>query len=499
MSKKNTIRLLVFTTLVFLLYWSIHLIVLSQIKTILQDINDEKIQFKYTDVDLSLLKRSLTLTDINFFKGEELHINIQSIQLSGIDPYELLKSNKINAASLDIQTPKVVINSTTTEDSKFKKKTRSIDISINKSSVKNGSFTLISNDTTHIPVQGINVRGNLKGFMINEKTLENKIPFVTSNFLLKIDTIQFPVDAYHKLYVEKTMLSKENFEFIGLHIIPLLDRQKFHQVIPVERDYINLKGERLLVKEPSFFDDQETSDFCSEMITFDRFHATIYRDKRIRDDTSIKPLYSKMLREMDTKIAIDSILISNSTLKYTEHPDSDADAGVLEFHNLNLHSGLLSNILNSKPVDIKINTLFMNQAPMKVKWMFNINDPSDFFTIKGSLKNVQAVSLNSFLTPVVKVKAKGALDELYFNFNGNVNKATGDMQLSFEQFDVSIYDQETKKIKSFLSSIANMLIGGQEDKGLIKEEEISVKRDHTKSFWNYFWLCIRNGLFKIIV
>ncbi len=501
MSRKTTLRLLIVIALIFLVYWIIYLIGLHQVKKTFQNINDEETHFSYQDVDLSLLRMSLIIKNPDFSKGEKMRITARFVELSGINPIALIRNNAIKASSLDLDAPYIMMNNalSTIKSDKSNVQGGDIDINIDNSIIKNGHFKIFHRDTTLVPLESINIEGEIKNFVLNRETLRGQIPFGLSDFKFSLDSLQLPVDSYHKLFAHKTVLAPDMLEVKYLQIDPLLTKEKFHQVIQTERDYMNLKGALLKIKSPMLLSKQNKIGFSSEMISLDRFHFDIYRDKRLNDDTTIKPLYSEMLRKLDTHLTIDSIAVSNSTIIYTEHPDSDADPGVLEFHKIALHSGPLSNTRDAKPVHIKIHSSFMNQAPMKVEWSFKIADTTDFFNIKGALSNIPAKSLNSFLTPVMQVKAKGALDKLYFNFDGNSTKANGAMQLSFKQFDVEIYDQETKKIKSLLSSIANMIIGGQENKGMVKKEGITVERDQTKSFWNYFWLCIRSGLFEIIV
>ncbi len=501
MSKKTTLRLVIYMVVLFLIYWVIYFIVLFQVKKAFQDINEKDTQFVYQDLSVSLLQRSVIITGIDFSKGKKININAQSVELLGIDPIEFIKDHKINVSSLVLDTPEIVINPnvSASKNKNTTKETNALDLYISESIIKNGSFKIIHKDSTLIVSEGRHIEGLISEFILNKETEANTIPFDASDFEFTVDSLVLPVDPYHKLSAHTALLSRDVFEIRRLHVLPLLSKDKFHQSITTERDYMNLKGKLLKVKAPLLSNRHNNTHFSSGMITLDQFYFDIYRDKRIADDTTIKPLYSSMLRELDTKITIDSIAISNSTIVYTEHPDSDADAGVLEFHNITLHSGVLSNVATAKPVRIKIDASFMNQAPMQVEWRFDVADSSDAFNINGSFKNIQASSLNSFLTPVMQVKSMGALDRLYFNFDGNRKDATGAMHLSFNRFDISIYDQETKKIKSFLSTIANMIIGGQEDNGMQKKEGISVERDPTKSFWNYFWLCIRNGLFDIII
>ena len=64
-------------------------------------------------------------------------------------------------------------------------------------------------------------------------------------------------------------------------------------------------------------------------------NADIYRNKGLPDDTSIKPLYSKMLRELPFYLYIKQTEIRNSNIVYNEEFDFNQGVGKVEFSNFN--------------------------------------------------------------------------------------------------------------------------------------------------------------------
>ena len=65
--------------------------------------------------------------------------------------------------------------------------------------------------------------------------------------------------------------------------------------------------------------------------------------------------------------------------------------------------------------------------------------------------------------------------------------------MDFEDLKLRILDQENHK-KKVLSWLLNLFVKDESMRGLADAEIKEVKRDQTKSFWNYFWLNIENGL-----
>jgi hypothetical protein len=101
--------------------------------------------------------------------------------------------------------------------------------------------------------------------------------------------------------------------------------------------------------------------------------------------------------------------------------------------------------------------------------------------------------MNMFFVPAVNVKAIGTLNELYFNYSGDKNDALGDMRIDYSTFKVEVLRKDGSSKNRLLSGIVNLFLDNNEKDGRVTKQDVSVTRDKTKSFWNYFWLCIRNG------
>jgi len=93
----------------------------------------------------------------------------------------------------------------------------------------------------------------------------------------------------------------------------------------------------------------------------------------------------------------------------------------------------------------------------------------------------------------MNVKVDGAIHKMYFDIEGNNYISNGKMQMDFEDLKLRILDQEKHK-KKVISWLVNLFVKDESGRGLADADIKEVKRDQTKSFWNYFWLNIENGL-----
>ena len=67
----------------------------------------------------------------------------------------------------------------------------------------------------------------------------------------------------------------------------------------------------------------------------------------------------------------------------------------------------------------------------------------------------------------------------------------------FKDYKVKI--NKKKKKNKFLSWLANVIIKDTSKNGLITVDVKEVKRNQTKSFWNFFWKNIEEGLIKSVL
>ncbi|MGV4530381.1 hypothetical protein [Ornithobacterium rhinotracheale] len=95
----------------------------------------------------------------------------------------------------------------------------------------------------------------------------------------------------------------------------------------------------------------------------------------------------------------------------------------------------------------------------------------------------------------MNAQIKGTVTWAKFNFKGNDKGAKGYMKMDFSNIEVDILTKKTKKKKKFWSTLANWLVKDDSKENEGKESKIIVvERNQQKSFFNLFWLCLKQGL-----
>ena len=135
---------------------------------------------------------------------------------------------------------------------------------------------------------------------------------------------------------------------------------------------------------------------------------------------------------------------------------------------------------------------------MKVNWNFDTSDLRDNFTIGGYINDLPANDINPFIKPYMNITATGTITSLNYNFKGNNDIMNGKFKITHKDLKVSLLDKDTKEKKKFLSGVANLLVKKDSQK-FPESVDIYVDRNKERSFFNFYWKGIEDGLKKTLL
>ena len=510
----------VFGFIVFLVAVSIGLNfwINAKLPQLISDENDSPYHIQYKELDISLFSKTIVSRGITIVPKERakdslrkngIFGSVERIMIDDFSVLSLLFSNKIEANTIYIKGPNVTlfkdndktINSAKSIGSKVVKPFQQI-IKVDNINLEQGRFFIINleHNKTLFSVQNVTIQ--LDDIVISDETLVRKIPFTYSKYAFSCDSLCYQTDDLYHIKSDKVNTTNVGLEVNNFSMVSVFNRRQFVNQLVKEKDLYTLKVAKIAIRNMDWGFDEKVLFFKTNQILIAQADANIYRSKIPDDDPSIKPLYNKLLRELPFTLKVDTLNISDSRLVYEEEKSIAKGAGKLEFTSFNLQATHLnSGFQQTKLPDVKIaiDCKFMKTSPMKVDWHFNPMDKSDGFSIKGRILNFDTDQLAVFTKPYLNATTKGTLDQVYFNFAGNDNQATGDFALKYHDLKVKLYQKKNQEKESkFKSWIGNLLLS-DDSKGELLEHGFAVRRIKEKSFFNYLWLCIADGLRKSIL
>jgi hypothetical protein len=516
---KIAIGLLSLAALILVLNIGFNLWIKYQLPKIINEKNDSAYAITYKNLEVSFWDGNIKAEDIIIIPKAALkdtvnksgiYAKVRSVEVRQFKTWSLLFSDKIKAKSITVIQPAVILYKKNEKAVNNSKSIRSDEvapfgkiISVSDIFLHRGDLKIIyvKNKKAILNVQNIDLQ--LDGIIITEAVLEEKIPFHFKNYTFSCDSVYYrPSQFYHvrtrKIKTSKTGLYVDHFE-----MMPEYTRREFITKIATEKDLFTLSAASLAINKMEW-GFKTTGDFFfhSNAIGLYDVAANIYRSKLPLDDLTKKYLYNKLLRDLKFDLKVDTLKIRNSLVEYEEEKATERGAGKLSFSKFNLtatniRSGFKQKRMNN--VKIKINCQFMKASPLRVNWTFNVLDKSDGFNINGIIKNFDAEKIVPFTKPYMNVATKGTIDEVRFNFTGNDQSDAGEFAVDYDDLKFAVYKKDNPKKKNkILTFVANLFVKNT-TKDKLKNAHVELERIPEKSFYNFLWRSIAEGLKKILI
>lgn len=433
----------------------------------------------------------------SYMKQKSL-FSIKSKKISFNDlVFDKTKLNLKNAQFLD---PEFIIQN---RDEKIirpkNSKKNGIDLNFANIDIKNGILSMLkSNGEKSLSLAKFDA--NVKNLIMDEETSKNKLPFKFKDYKIVGNTFFYDSGKYYNISLSSVNMSSQSIDLMNFKMIPKMSRAEFVRTIPMEDDQFNISANRIQLSGVDWTFEKEL-DLHLKSAKLHNLDANIFRSKIPKDNPKEKLLYSKVLRNIKFPLVVDNLALINSKLVYEEDKPDNNGPGKVFFTNFDL---TVRNLNSNKKkgantkVPIVINCKFMGISPMKVNWNFDTADLRDNFTIGGYINDLPANDINPFIKPYMNITATGTITSLNYNFKGNNDIMNGKFKITHKDLKVSLLDKETKEKKKFLSGVANLFV--KKDSQTFPESvDIYVERNKERSFFNFYWKGIEDGLKKTLL
>lgn len=497
--KPYRILLLAILVLVIAIKVIVPFVVKNHINKLLEA--NENYMGKVEHVGVSFFGTTWIIENLNletFDEPKRLQLHLSSLTIEGVDLYKALFKNEFHMKSLEIVNPNLrMIGISKTSNSSEHYKLPFTKITASSLKINNGEFLKSTNELDTIAKFSLQKLVG-KDILIDEdqdfsfNSSEQLTRLVVENFYLKLN-------EFENLRSTKILLNESTCSINQLGIKTNYSKDKLSSKLSTERDYFDFSIKKLELEKAIFSLIKNKPQLSISNSLLKGFYLEVYRDKLLPDDITHKNYYGEMLRSIPFKIDVDSILLSNGNLVYSEKIHPSIVPSKLVFDTL---EGTITNLSNHKNLEIetKLRAKLMGNAPISLNYRIKPLNNLDAFFISGHVKDFDAEQVDAFLRTSMQATAQGRVDQMYFTFSGDKNGATGDMKMKYENFELKILQKDLLKINKVLSFLGNLLVndGSDSDSQGYRYGEIKTNPDRTKSFPNYVWTCIRDGIIQII-
>ncbi len=297
--------------------------------------------------------------------------------------------------------------------------------------------------------------------------------------------------------------ARHNIVFKKVAVSPMLSKKEFQLKADFQTDYltshtafIELSGidENLWLKE--------------KILKADKFTAgptnlTIFRNKRYPFNHSQKPPWpQELVKNMKRPFVFDSVELLPSNIKYSELLDISNEPGYIDFNNLTLKAGRISNmdsILQITPhFKVEASAQLFNSSNISATVDFDMTSKNYKHTLIGSMSKMPLSTFNNMIEKSAPISVEsGQLNRFDFNLTLDDKVATGELYFGYDDLKVNILslDDNGSKISKFATFWANkMILNSKNPKGnTFEPQPIYYQRDPERSIINYWWKSIFTG------
>lgn len=484
----------------------------AKVKSKIEDKIDDlqpNTQITYSDLDINTFRGDVTFKDLNIkILGENTDstlviATLEQLKIDDLSYWNWFVNDNILVEKLIITKPNITYyHNPLVNTEAFKKNTSTInkEIIVQQISVVNGKVEILkfSNEAVILKTDTVNFTSSNTTY--SAKT-EAKVPITMEAFNLEVDSLFYALNDFENMEIASAKITDKSTSITTLHLKTKYSKQQLSNLLKTERDYFNLTINKINIANQNIgFKANGKLFFKAQNTDLNTINAEIFRDKLVEDDPTKKPLYSKMLRDLNFDLGLDNITLNDANLTYAELVKPDEKAGELHFKNLNAKIvNLGNNYADSTKTSATIKAKFMKTTPIAIDWSFNVQDSNDYFVFKGEIDNLPGQDLNPFLKPNLNIEFKGELQKIYFTIAGNDLKSNIDLKTKYNNFEAIILNKRGKEKNKLLSGLVNLFISKNSNDNpddFRNGSKKDVERDQTKSVFNFVWLNLKGGLFS---
>ena len=512
---KITFRWIVYTFLTLVMVVGIgtfvaEFLIKQKVGELIEQKLPENLVGKYDDISVNIWTGSISLKRPSLIINNEENgvghtfMNTEKLKVSKFNFWKYLKENEIHIGNIVLENSKTtVFNGRKTADnntvSEHKPNAKLPPIYIGSFKLESAELAVYENDKDSTKLHIKNLYALIEEIELSDKTLKKPIPIVYQNIAISSDSIFLRASAYENLSLENFKLTNEDIVFNNINFATKYSKTELSHLIDVERDHYDLSLKSLSIHGYDFGFTKDTFYAKSNNVILNTPSLEIFRDKLVADDLSIKPLYSKSLRELPFRLTVDSLQIRNGFVQYQERVNEKNNGGSINFKDMDVVITNLGNTYaKNEKTKLEVNTIFMDNTPFSATWHFDVHNANDDFLFEGKVGRLEAEKMNRFTEPNLNVRLEGQAMQTFFTIDGNNNTSITDMKINYSGFKVSLLRKDGQKKNKVLSALVNVFVSkNSKKKGeYYREASADAKRDKTKSVFNFLWISVKNALQK---
>jgi hypothetical protein len=231
---------------------------------------------------------------------------------------------------------------------------------------------------------------------------------------------------------------------------------------PYQVDYINIKTGAMRVGPFDIDKYLQDSIVSAGTMKINDIVFTDFRDKRPPYKIgAIKELMANRIKKIPFKLSIDSILLENGRVSYTELNAKNGQTATIPVTRMTVRLFPIRNygLAATDSLRIQANGYLMDSIWLRLRLRESYIDSLAGFLMTLRMKPADITILNPILGPLASARLKsGHLDTLSMRVGGNEYLAYGEIKMLYHKLKIQLYKNGSLQKAGFLSFLANSFI-----------------------------------------
>jgi hypothetical protein len=455
------------------------------------------------------------------------HLKLKKLQLNRVSLLTAYFKKKIEMNSIILDQPSIhMIRYQVPKKTDTVKEERTLYQLISKTlrSVRVKTIKIVDADFDYINGHTLKPLNSVKHLSVNVKDLliDSLSQFDSTRVYYTRD-IAFELKGYRSLAKDKmyTMkidtitgsVAERTFRVKGFQLIPMYPDLAFSRKYKYGKDRYELKFDEISLAGVDFMRLNDQGSLYARSLKIGPAKAGIFVNRELPPPPNfdkVRNFPHVAIRRIPMPTVIDSVIIKNIDVAYTEYNPISKKRGTVYFQNL---TGRITNLTNDSSRLAKDNhaiaslsALLMKTSRIDVRIDFNLTDKNAAFHYKGSVGSMNMLILNPMAKNMGLVEIeKGKMQKTDFDIRANNKGSSGTVHFYYTDLKVKLLsepeDGKAPKKKGFLSFLANTLLikNSNPDKGEApRTARTTFIRTPAASFFNQLWKGVFIGIREIV-
>ena len=522
-------------------FWSIKPMLSKRIKTAVLESTDNLYHLDFKDINYNIISGNARVLGVNWRADstifDSLRIakklpdniyqgKVNEIKLSGLHPWKIFFSNKLELGTISITDPNVELihqkqsyNSLKTAKSPYQIISKFVkSFSVNKIVFQNINFAYIDQakpNQSHVSkIENLDLE--VSDLLIDSTSDKDKQRFYyTKECVFSLKKVQIPSqDSLNTIKINELLFSTKTR---SLSIKNLVVQPRFkameYSVRTNGDDRIGIVFNDIKLQEINIEKLFKDKKIYAETLDINKGNVTVFSDTRafnVPPKAPYRPFPHEAFRDWNLKFMIDNVRMKNFNITYSEYNSETKSVGNVLFKKVTGNIKNFTNdtlILKNNPnCQVVFNGYLMNKAAITLKFDFDMMAPKSDFLFMGNVKKMEIPHLNQVTSSLGFARAeKGTLNEFTCNLKGDKYGLKGSATMLYQDLNITILkkgDEPGLKKRKLLSFFANEFVIKDSNpigKQPVRVSAIQYQRIPTKPFFFTLWKGILSGITKSVM